>query len=236
MVGAVTVAYFVKGMAGMGGPLLAIPVIAAVTSVEHAVVVVSFANLAANGYLVWEHRKSAEGLVWFLVPLVVTGIFGTIIGSWLLTELDDRILSLALAVIIALYIARFLVKPDLELPPQLGRRLAAPIGLAGGVMTGGTGSGGPLFAVYLHALRLERTAFVFAVSLLFTVLGPIQMIVLASLGRFTRERTIQALVAVIPVLAAAPAGAVLARRLPQRWFEVMVLVLLALAALRLVVG
>lgn len=231
---AVTLGYFVKGVTGMGGPLLAIPIIAATTSVEHAVVVVSLANLASNGYLVWEHRKAAAGIRWFLVPLIVTGTVGTIIGSWLLTELDDRILSLVLAAVITVYILRFLTTPQVALSAGLGRRLAAPVGLAGGLMTGGTGTGGPLFATYLHALRLSRAGFVFTMSLLFQIFGPIQIVVLASLGSFTRERTIQALLAIVPVLVAAPLGAVLARRLPHKWFERAVLVLLALSAIRLV--
>jgi uncharacterized protein len=232
---AVTLGYFVKGVTGMGGPLVAIPIIATSTSVEHAVVVVSMANLVANGFLVWEHRTAAAGIRWFLVPLVVAGTVGTVAGSWLLTELDDRVLSLALAAVISAYIIRFLTTADVHLSAGLGRRLAAPVGLAGGLMTGGTGTGGPLYATYLHALRLPRAAFVFTISLLFLIFGPIQMVVLASLGSFTQERTLQAVVAIVPALVAAPVGAVLARRLPQRWFQRAVLAILALSAIRLVV-
>lgn len=231
---AVTLGYFVKGVTGMGGPLLSIPIIAVTTSVEHAVVVVSFANLVANGYLIWEHRSSARGHAWLLVPLIATGAAGTVFGSWLLTELDDRILSFVLAAVIAAYILRFLTRPDFELNRRVGRRLAIPVGLAGGVLTGGTGSGGPLYATFLHALRIDKAAFVFTMSLLFQIFGPIQIGVLVSLGSFTPDRTRQALIAIIPVVVAAPLGAALSRRLPQRVFELAVLALLALAALRLV--
>lgn len=232
---AVSIAYFVKSVTGMGGPLLAIPIIAASTSVEYAVVVVSFANLLTNGALVWEHRGSAGGIRWVLVPLVITGTIGTVFGSWLLTELDDRILSWVLACIIVAYIVRFLTEPQFELPESTGRRLAAPVGLAGGLMTGGTGSGGPLFATFLHALRIHRTAFVYAMSLLFLIFGPIQMIVLASLGSFTPERVRLGLLALVPLLIVVPLGVRVSRRLPQKLFEWIVLGLLAFSALRLVV-
>ena len=233
---AVSVAYLVKSIAGMGGPLLAIPIIAASTSVEHAVVVVSFANLVTNFYLVWEHRAAWSESRWLLIPLIVSGTVGTIVGSWLLTELDDRILSLVLALLVVAYIIRYLTAPDFELPRKLGRRLAAPVGLAGGLMTGGTGSGGPLYATFLHALRLDRAGFVFTISLLFAIFGPIQMVVLASLGSFTDTRVTQGLLALIPLAVVIPLGVVFSRRLRQRLFEWVVLSLLGFSAIRLLLN
>lgn len=218
----------------MGGPLLAIPLIAPVTSVEHAVVVVSFANVLANGWLLWENRASARGLRWLLMPLLVAGTVGTVFGSWLLTELDDRILSWVLAGVVVTYIVRFLTRPQFRLQDTAGRLLAGPVGLTGGILSGGTGIGGPLFATYLHALRLERTVFVFTISLIFQILGPIQMTVLASLGSYTEIRVHQALFALLPVVVVLPFGMLLARRLPQKVFEYAVLALLSLSAVRLV--
>lgn len=230
---AVAIAFLVKSVTGMGGPLLAIPIIAASTSVEHAVVVVSFANLVTNGYLVWEHRKTWNESRRLLVPLVSSGAIGTIAGSWLLTELDDRILSLVLALVVVAYIVRSVTSPDFELALGLGKRLAGPVGLIGGVMTGGTGSGGPLYATFLHALRLDRETFIFTMSLLFLIFGPIQMIVLATLGSFTQPRILQGLAALIPLTVVIPLGVVLSRRLRQRAFELAVLALLAFSAVRL---
>lgn len=232
---AISVAYFVKSVTGMGGPLLAIPIIAASTSVEYAVVVVSFANLLTNGYLVWEHRSAASRVKWIVIPLVVTGGISTVLGSWLLTEIDDQILSYVLAAVVFVYIVRFLVKPDFELSPVAGRRLVAPVGFAGGLLTGGTGSGGPVFATYLHALRLDRRGFIFSMSVLFQILNPIQMVVLFSLGSFTAARVELGVWALLPLLIVVPLGTVVSRRLPQRVFEMAVLVLLAFSAFRLVV-
>lgn len=215
--------------------MLSTPLIAAATSVEHAVVVVSFANLLSNGWLVWENRRSAAGLRWLLVPLLSAGAAGTIFGTWLLTELDDRILSWALAGVVAAYIIRFLTRPDYHLEAGTARRLTLPVGLAGGVLTGGTSIGGPLFATYLHGLRLDRSRFVFVTGTIFGVLSPIQLVVLASLGSFTPTRLSQAALTIIPVLVVLPLGMAVARRIPQRVFEYAVLVLLAYSAVQLVV-
>ncbi|MGH9246837.1 MAG: sulfite exporter TauE/SafE family protein [Acidimicrobiales bacterium] len=234
IVGAISIGFFVKAITGMGGPLVSVPIIAAVTGVEHAVVVVSIANLVANAWLLWEHRSGAREAASLLAPMLAAGVVGTVLGTWLLTRLDDRILSVALALIIVAYILRFLTNPSFQIERSTGRLLAVPVGAFGGVLLGATSSAGPLFATYVHGLRLKRSTFVFALSTLFEALGTIQVVTLVSLGRFTAPRVGQAVVGVIPVLVATPLGIAVSRRLGQPAFERAVLVLLALAAISLV--
>lgn len=236
VLGAITFAYFVKGVVGMGGPLLAIPVIASVTNVEYAVVVLSIANLLSNGWLLWEHRSGAAGTGSVMAPFLIVGTFATIVGTWLLTELDDRILSVVVALVIVGYIVRFLTDSDFGIDRQQARRWSAPMGLVGGVLVGATGTGGPLIATYFHSIRMSRASFVLMMSLTFQVFGIIQIVTLAGLGAFTADRTLQALLAVIPVLVMTPVGIWVGRQVKQRGFELMVLALLAFAAVRLLMS
>lgn len=236
VLGAIAFAYLVKGVVGMGGPLLAIPVIATVTSVEHAVVVLSIANLLSNGWLLWEHRAGAAGTAYVMIPFLTVGTVATIAGTWLLTEIDDRILSAVVALVIAGYIMRFLTDSEFGIEPDNARRWAAPMGLVGGVLVGATGTGGPLIATYFHSIRMSRASFVLVMSLTFQIFGVIQIGTLVGLGAFTPERTIQALLAIVPVLAMTPIGIWLGRRVKQRAFELMVLALLAFAAIRLLMS
>jgi uncharacterized membrane protein YfcA len=236
VVGAITAAYFVKGVAGMGGPLLAIPVIASVAGVEHAVVVLSLANLLSNGWLLWEHRAGAAGTGFVMIPFLTAGTIATVAGTWLLTEIDDRVLSVLVALAILGYIVRHVTDSEFRLDRARARRWAAPMGLVGGTLIGATGIGGPLIATYLHSIRFSRSSFIVALSLTFQVFGMIQIAMLLWLGSFTPDRTIQALWAILPVLAMTPLGIVLGRRLTQRWFEAVVLMLLAFAAIRLLVS
>lgn len=234
VVGGVALGFFVKGVTGMGGPMLATPLIASVSSVEHAVVVVSLANLLSNLWLIWENRQARHGLRWLLVPMLSAGVVGAVIGTWLLTSLDDRVLAWVLAGVIAAYIIRYLTRPDFKFEPAAARRLTVPVGLAGGVLTGGTGTGGPLFATFMHGLRLERSAFAFVSGMIFGILSPVQVGVLTSLGAFTGDRLQQALIALIPTVIVMPLGMAVARRIRQRTFEYAVLALLAYSAVRLV--
>jgi uncharacterized protein len=235
VVGAITAAYLVKGVTGIGGPLLAIPVIASVSGVEHAVVVLSFANVVSNGWLLWEHRAGAAGTGFVMIPFLTVGTVATIAGTWLLTEIDDRLLSVVVAAVIVGYVVSYLTDSRLELDRRGARRWAAPVGLVGGALLGATGTGGPLIATYLHSIRLSRSSFVLALSLTFQVLGAIQLAALLWLDAFTEERTVQALWAIIPVVAMTPLGIALGRRVSQRRFEMLVLALLAFAAVRLAI-
>jgi hypothetical protein len=229
----VTLAYTVKGVAGMGGPLLAVPFIAAVTSVEHAVVVLSLANMVSNGWLLWEHREGAKGTGFVMIPFLAVGTLAVIAGTWVLTEIDDRILSVVIAVVIAGYIWRYVADPQFGLTHQTARRLAGPMGLVGGGLLGATGTAGPLIMTYLHSIRMSRASFIHMMSLTFTVYGGIQLVTLVALGSFTPERTSQALWAIVPVTVMTFVGIRIGRLINQKTFELVVLGLLGFAAVRL---
>lgn len=232
----ISFAYLVKGAVGMGGPLLAVPFIASITSVEHAVVVLSLGNLVSNGWLLWEHRDGARGTGFVMIPFLTVGTVATIAGTWLLTEVDDRVLSVIIAVVILGYIWRFLASPEFGLEPRIVRRTAAPMGLIGGGLLGATGTAGPLIATYLHSIRLGRSSFIFMMSATFQVFGLIQVATLVFLGSFTPDRTVQALWAVLPVTLMTAVGIRIGRRMNQRAFEFVVLALLGFAAVRLLLS
>lgn len=229
----IAVAYTVKGVSGMGGPLLAVPFIASLTSVEHAVVVLSLANMISNGWLLWEHRAGARGTGFVMIPFLAVGTLAVIAGTWLLTEIDDRILSVVIALVIAAYIWRYFADPAFGLEKKTARRIAAPMGLLGGGLLGATGTAGPLIMTYLHSVRLSRASFIHMMSLTFTVFGLIQLSTLVVLGSFTPERTTQAVWAILPVAVVTAVGIRIGRLINQKTFERVVLVLLAFAAVRL---
>jgi uncharacterized membrane protein YfcA len=221
----VSLAYLVKGVAGMGGPLLAVPFIAAFTSVENAVVVLSLANMVSNGWLLWEHRSGAKGTGFVMIPFLAVGTVATIVGTWVLTEIDDRILSVVIALIIVAYIWRFLANPRFRLERETARRMAVPMGVVGG--------GLPMIATFLHSIRLERGSFIYMMSLTFSIFGIIQLVTLVVLGAFTPERTVLALWAIVPVTIMTAVGIRIGRSVNQRTFELLVLALLGIAAIRL---
>jgi uncharacterized membrane protein YfcA len=112
--------------------------------------------------------------------------------------------------------------------------MAAPMGLLGGGLLGATGTAGPLIMTYLHSIRLNRASLIHMMSLTFTVFGLIQLVALVVLGAFTPERTTQALWAIVPVAVMTAVGIRIGRLIDQRTFDLVVLALLGLAAVRLI--
>ena len=232
----VTVAFFVKGMTGLGGPPLVIPVLATFMGVEWAVAVVAIPAALANGWLLLENRDSLAGIRPFIVPILAAGVVGTYIGVRILLTVDDRIMSIVLGILLLVYIAWYLLNPATKLGDGAARMLAWPAGLFGGILHGTTGVAAPVIATYAHSLRLPRSGFVAAISLPFVVLGVVQIISLLALGGYDQERVLAGLIACVPVLAVTPLGMQLGRRLSLEAFQYAVLAVLGVAAVRLLIG
>jgi len=219
----------------MGLPLVAIPVMAAFFGVEHAVVVIIIPSVLTNTWLLWEHRRGA-GLLRYVPVMLGTGVVGAVVGTMLLSSVDDRWLTLALATVIFGYVVVFLTKPGFSIPDRVVRATVGPIGLLGGLLQGATGVSGPLVATYLHGLRLERSGYVFSLTLLFEVFGLTQVLTLASLGSFTADRLTESALALVPILIAFPLGIRVSRKLSRRVFEILVLALLVGVGVKLTLG
>lgn len=236
IVGVSTFSFWVKGITGFGGPLLAVPLLAPFIGVEQAVVVVSLSNVVSNVMLLWSNRHGGAGHWPLLAGLLVAGAGGTVVGTILLTRLDDTVLSLVLAVSVFLYIGLTAVRPDFSLSPEQGRRLAVPAGVVGGLMHGALGNSGAVFGSFYHSLRLPRADFVFLLTITFLAFGLLQIGTLAQLGSFRNDRLIQATIVLVPVVIATRLGERFSARLSAEAFGRLILALLAIAAFVLIVG
>ena len=232
----VAFSFWVKAIAGFGGPLVAIPLLAPFIGVEQAVVVISLANLVANLLLLWSNRHGAKPNRKLLTRLILAGAAGTIGGTVLLTRLDDTVLAILLAGTVFIYIAANLARPEFHLSKERGLALAIPVGAVGGLMHGATGNSGTVFGSFYHSLNLPRDEFVFALTVTFLGFGSLQIGTLVQLGSFGGDRLIQALIAIVPVFIVTPLGEAVARRLDSKVFGRVVLALLAFSAIVLVVG
>ncbi len=234
VVAAVMVGFFVKGITGIGAPLLVVPILAGALGLEFAVTVVAIPTVAANTWLLWETRKSAREVAWFLWPLLVAGAVGTVFGAWVLLNVDTRVMTITLATAILAYIAWSLFNRDFTLDARWAKRMSAPAGLLGGILQGGTGASGPVIGTYAHALNLDRAAFILAVTIPFQILGVVQIVSLAAFGGYNRERLAVAAIATIPALVAMRPAMKVGDRMSKGAFRMAVLIVLAAAAIRLI--
>lgn len=234
IVAAMVAGAFIKGVTGMGLPPIAIPVLAPIVGVEHAVVVMALPTVVTNTWQAWTNR-GAWGETRHLPALLLTGTAGGVVGAWLLTALDEQVLAVAIAVLVLAYVALQVLRPQARLPELVSRYGSAPVGLVAGALQGATGLSGSVFASWLHALRLSRPAFVLSIALLFQVSALAQIAGLVVFERYTPRRVADSLLACALVMLVLPIGARWADRLARRQFDRIVLAVLVLSAVALVV-
>ncbi len=226
-------AAFVKGVTGLGYPLIVVPLATLATGIEDAVVAVAIPNLAANLWLCWTER-SARGEVRDLPRLLVPGVLGAVVGTFALVNLPEDPLLALLAVTVLGFVVLFVRSPELRLSPALTHQWAPAVGAVTGVVQGAVGASGPVIATWLHGYRLGKSAYVYAITLIFAVTGSIQIAVLTTQGEMTGARLAGSVAAGIPMAVMLPLGARFRDRLAGPMFERAVLAVLVAAAIGMV--
>jgi uncharacterized protein len=223
-----------KGATGAGAPLIAVPLLAMLYDVPLAVALFTLPNLMSNVWQGWRFRAHQVGpaLTW---GFALAGALGAGVGTAMLVSLPSDLLLLGVAATVFLYIAFRLARPDWALDLGIAARLAAPAGFAGGVLQGAVGVSAPVSISFLNATRMERAAFIATISVFFAAMALVQIPLLAAWGVLTPALALVSALAILPLLAGMPLGAYLARRMSKAFFDRLILVVLALIAVRLVV-
>ncbi len=227
----------VKGATGMGLPLIALPVLTSAFGLQHAVGLMTVPLIVTNVWQVWRFRADARSpalgfMPWFLVA----GVLGIMLGTWALTALPERLLVLVLGTILLAYVALRLLTPHWSLGLAMARRLGPVVGLAGGTLQGATGISSPVTVTFIHAMGLERTAHVFAVSAMFLLFSIVQLPSMWAAGIMQPLWLLQGLLALVPILIFMPLGQWISGKLSRTAFDRMILAFLGIIGLKLVLG
>ena len=221
-----------KGATGAGTPVLAVPATAALVDIQFAVVAFILPAILTNTWQAFNLRKQ-----WlpprFMVLFVGSGGLGVIAGTYALKELPADQLTLALAVVVVLYIAFRVTNRGWVLKYAPALRLSAPLGLIGGVLQGATGVSAPATVTFLNAMRLERLAFAGTISLFFLVLAVVQAYQVYVLGMFTQDRLILGVIATMAVFSGMWIGGILGRYMSKTVFDHALLGLLGVIAVKI---
>lgn len=226
---------FVKGVTGAGLPVVAVPVLATFFGVPKSIAVMVVPVLLSNAWQIVEYR-GARAQAGFLPWMLAAAVPGIVIGTWLLAELPERQLAKVLGAIVVCYIALQLIHPSFSLSGPIVRRLTPVAGFLAGALQGATGISAPVSVTFLHALRLSREAYIFALSSLFLIFSTTQIPALSYAGILTRQVFLEGLMAIVPAAAMLPLGSYVGRRIRREVFDRIVLALLATIALRLLFG
>ncbi|MEM1430194.1 MAG: sulfite exporter TauE/SafE family protein [Pseudomonadota bacterium] len=223
---------FLKGATGAGTPVVGVPILAIVFGVPKAVAIFSVLNLLSNAWQARAYRRSI-GHTRFVAVFAGAGALGAAAGSVILATLPTEVLMGTLSAIVFAYIGLRIFRPDWQIERSRAEAIAGPVGLMGGLMQGAGGISAPVSVTYLNAMRLDRSEFIATISIFFFMMSVLQIPSLAALGVLTWDRAGLAFLAAIPLFAAMPLGERAARHVSKETFDKMILVLLAVVALRL---
>jgi uncharacterized protein len=229
-------AAFSMGVAKTGVPgfgMLAVPILAMYFPAKMAVglmlPVMIFADLFAIGYY---FRVCRWRYLLRLLPWAVGGLLAAYI---LLFYIDNKELKPLIGVIILILLGlrvRTILKGDTADVPH-HPAFAASMGIAAGITTMLANAGGPVMTLYLLSMRLEKRLFVGTAAWFFFIINWLKVPLMMDHDMITMS-TFKAGLAVFPaVVVGALAGVLIIKYLPQKVFNVIALVLAALAALKL---
>ena len=227
-------AAIVKGAIGFGFPTLGTPLLALVVDVKTAVAVLVIPNMVMDGL---QLRRSGPigDAPRRLAPLLLFTMIGTVIGTKLLVALSPRTATVILGVFILGYVLLDLARLSPRVPPGWELTLAAPVGLAAGIMGGITNAPGTPIALYLVALGMEKKEFVRSIAFTFLVVKGVQLVTLVWYGLLTWSLALVSLGLAATGLAGFALGLKLQDSLDQRSFSRAVLIFLAALGIWLLV-
>jgi uncharacterized membrane protein YfcA len=232
---ALAIGSFAKGMTGLGLPPVSIAILAVFFGVEHAIVVTTIPVAFSNLQIVWMWRARIKEVPQVWAPLIAAAC-GVALGTWVLVSLDERMLTIVIAVWIAFYLLTVIFKLKIEPEGRMANILSPLIAAAAGICQGATGMSGPFIATWAHAWGFVKETYVFATALLFMSISVTHVAGVGVAGLYDQERVIQGLLAILPVVIFIPLGMRLTRRVSPRLFSLIIVGIIAAMEVRLVYG
>lgn len=234
------IAALLIGFAKTGVPSLGIFVVAIMASIfptKESVGILLPMLIAADIIAVIYYRRT---VIWkHLVSLIPWVLIGIVSGYFVLEHIENDALSLLLGLLILSLIALQLLKDKVEKVLQF-RYTHSPIfhtmlGILAGFTTMVGNAAGAIMAIYLFSKGSQKREFVGTNAWFFLSVNLIKVPFSASLGLITANTLLFNAYMVPAILIGAWIGIKILPRIPQRYFQIIILVLAAFGGVRLLI-
>ncbi len=222
----------IKGVTGIGLPLVAVSGIASVTDVPTAVALITIPIVAANLWQALHTGRPGVELRRFW-PVVLPLTLGLWWSTGMVAASGGRTLNLVLGATVVVFSVVYTVSPRLRVPRRAEQWSGGLVGAVAGVIGGFSTVIGPPISMYLLALDLKKDEFVQAVGLLFFS-GSVPLMVFYWLHGVLRPDNVGwSALACLPVLLGLAVGQWVRGRVDQETFRKVLLAVLFLVGLNL---
>ena len=191
----ILVAFIVRGMAGFGSGLIAIPLLAISLPLTLVVPILSVLDLfGASAHGIGQRTQIA----WREIQRIgLPSILGIALGYFVFTSSELDVLKAGLGIFVFSYGVYVLWGHQFKSnKPQLW---AGPLGLAGGFIGTLYGTGGPFYVIYLNMRGLDKSSFRATVATIFIFESSLRLIVYW-FGGLLNEQHLILLMLALPIM------------------------------------
>lgn len=223
----------VKGILGIGVPVVSVSLLSLVIDVPMAVSLLPIPILLSN---VWQSLSSGQIASTFrrFGPLIAALVIGTFTGARLLVAIDQRLLMGIVGVSVLAFAVSGNSPWRLHVSRRAERWLGVPVGFLGGVLGGMTTFFGPPIVIFLFALKLDKDEFVGTISTVYLCAAIPLAAALGMFGFMGPTEYLWSTAAAAPLLVGVLLGQWLRARISQDTFRRALLLMLLVVGLRLI--
>ena len=210
----------VKGLAGIGLPMIALPILSLGINVSTAVALTMAPILITNGWQALSGGRLLDVVRRFW-PMLLVMAATLMVSTTFLTRIDNNVLLIITGSILSLSVIALISAGDWT----ISRRLERPIGIAVGLLAGAIGGVSSLFGIpiiiYMSSLGLERTDFLTSISVIYFLAAVPYVASLLTLGGIPPVVMVVSALAVIPAMMGMVVAGRFAKRLDAARFRRM---------------
>lgn len=226
----VAIASAAQTLSGFGFALIATPIVAVLAGPREAVVGLTMVGLLLVAQLSLRGRGHVDRPT--VLVMTVAAILGMPLGLLVLTQVEERVLTLLIAAAVILFAV--LLWRGLRLPRHRGTDAVA--GFAAGILSTSTGTSGPPIVIALSAKEMQPTVFRATISVIFLVQGSSALVAFAVGGQVTMDAFAVALAGLPGLVLGSIVGERGFRRLDASRFRAVVLGMLFVSGVVALLG
>jgi uncharacterized protein len=223
VVGSLIVAGLLKGIIGVGMPIVALPLLSLFIDIKSAAMLLSMPLIFSNLPQALEGGKTGQCLMQ-LIPVLLGMMPGLFLGVRILLALDANVAKIIAGLVLIGVAGVTLLTPKLQLSSRLVVPTGITFGFCGGVLGGIAATAGPLVFIFLLAKGLRGKAFTKEASLYLVISAGLLAIFLTASRQFNWLDVLVSTAATLPVALGMVAGQHLRDKIAPETFRKLVLI------------
>ena len=218
-----TAAGFLKGIIGVGMPVVALPLLSLFIDIKSATMLLSMPLVFSNLPQALEGGKTGRRLTQ-LMPVFLGMIPGLFLGVRVLLALDANVAKIVAGLMLIGVSGITLLAPKLLIQSRLVLPAGITFGFFGGILGGIAAMSGPLVFIYMLAKGLRGKAFTKEASLFLVISSGLLAILLTASSQFSWTDVSVSAAATLPVALGMYVGRPLRDKIAPETFKKLVLI------------